>query len=137
MMNKRIKSIISAVLLIVLFSLVMTSAGCSGVTNYSTPMTLNLLTSISSGNYANFSKDFDEALKKELTEAGFPDLVSQIKNQFGTYKENTLKFKGFNLVNGVNTVDYTADFTSKSAVSVQVIFTKVNNQMKISGLWFK
>jgi hypothetical protein len=100
-------------------------------------MTLNLLSSITAENYSNFSKDFDEALKQQLPEANFPDLVSQIKDKFGTYKDNTLKFKGFNLVNGVNTVDYTADFSNKNGVSVQVVFTKVNDQMKISGLWFK
>ncbi|MHB1274581.1 MAG: DUF3887 domain-containing protein [Candidatus Humimicrobiaceae bacterium] len=137
MMNKKLKLIFSIVLLLVLFSFVISSAGCSKVTSYSTPMTLNLLNSISSENYANFSKDFDEALKQELSETNFPDLVLQMKDNFGTYKENSLKFKGFNYVNGVNTVDYTADFTNKSGVSVQVIFTKVNDQMKISGLWFK
>jgi hypothetical protein len=123
--------------MIVLCLIVVTSSGCSNVTKYSTPMTLNLINSIYAENYASFSKDFDEALKKELSEANFPDLVSQMKDNFGTYKENTLKFKGFNLVNGVNTVDYTADFSAKSGVSVQVIFMKVDNQIKITGLWFK
>ncbi|MHB1253227.1 MAG: hypothetical protein ACYCZ1_03585, partial [Candidatus Humimicrobiaceae bacterium] len=113
MMNKKLKLIFSIVLLLVLFSFVISSAGCSKVTSYSTPMTLNLLNSISSENYANFSKDFDEALKQELSETNFPDLVLQMKDNFGTYKENSLKFKGFNYVNGVNTVDYTADFTNK------------------------
>jgi hypothetical protein len=136
-MNKKIKPIILLVLLFVIFSIVLSSTGCSKVTSYSTPMTLNLLNSISKENYASFSKDFDEALKKELSEANFPELILQMKDNFGTYKENSLKFKGFNYVNGVNTVDYTADFTSKSGVSVQVVFTKVNDQMKISGLWFK
>jgi hypothetical protein len=136
-MNKKVKLAVSIILLLMLFSFVISSAGCSKVTSYSTPMTLNLLNSISAENYASFSKDFDEALKQELSEATFPDLISQMKANFGTYKEETLKFKGFNYVNGVNTVDYTADFTNKSGVSVQVIFTKVNDQMKISGLWFK
>ena len=135
-MNKKIKLIISVALLLVIFSFVITSTGCSKVTSYSTPMTLNLINSITAENYANFSKDFNEALKQELPEANFPDLVSQIKEKFGTYKENSLKFTGFNYVNGVNTVDYTADFSNKSGVSVQVIFTKVNDQMKVSGLWF-
>jgi hypothetical protein len=136
-MNKKIKLVGSIVLLFVFLSLVISSTGCSKVTSYSTPMTLNLLNSITEENYASFSKDFDEVLKQELSETNFPDLLSQMKDNFGTYKEDSLKFKGFNYVNGVNTVDYTADFTNKSGVSVQVIFTKVNDQMKISGLWFK
>ena len=135
-MNKKIKLIVSIALLLLLFSFVISSSGCSKVTSYSTPMTLNLLNSISEENYANFSKDFDEALKQELPEATFPDLLVQMKDNFGTYKQDTLKFKGFNYENGVNTVNYTADFTNKSGVNVQVIFTKVNELMKISGLWF-
>lgn len=103
LMNKKIKLIISLVLLLVLFSFAISSTGCSKVTSYSTPMTLNLLNSITAVNYANFSKDFNEALKQELPEASFPALVSQIKEKFGTYKENSLKFTGFNYVNGVNT----------------------------------
>ena len=133
-MNKKNK-IIFCFVLFVLFSMIITSAGCSKVTSYSTPMTLNLLNSISTENYSNFSKDFDEALKQELPETTFPDLVLQIKDNFGAYKENTLKFKGFNYENGVNTVDYTADFTNKSGVNVQVVFIKVSDQIKISGLW--
>jgi len=136
-MNKKIKLVILVISMLLLFSFLISAAGCSKVTSYSTPMTLNLLNSLSAENYANFSKDFDEALKQELSEANFPDLVSQVKEKFGTYKENSLKFTGFNYVNGVNTVDYTADFSNKSGVNVQVVFTKVNGQMKISGLWFK
>jgi len=136
-MNKRIKPFVTLLILFAIFAFVLSSTGCSKVTSYSTPMTINILNSISSENYADFSKDFDEALKKELSEEAFPDLVLQIKDGFGFYTENSLKFKGFDYVNGVNTVDYTADFTKKSGVSVQVIFTKVNNEMKISGLWFQ
>jgi hypothetical protein len=136
-MNKKIKFVIPAILLFALFSFLISATGCSKVTSYSTPMTLNLLNSINSGNYEDFSKDFDEALKQAIPKESFPDLVSQLKGKYGTYKENSLKFKGFNYVNGVNTVDYTADFTNVNSVAVQVVFTKINEQMKISGLWFK
>jgi hypothetical protein len=134
--RKKIKLIISLALLLVIFSFAISSTGCSKVTSYSTPITLNIINSISAENYASFSKDFDEDLKQVLSEENFPDLLLQMKDNFGTYKENSLKFTGFNYVNGVNTVDYTADFSNKSGVSVQVIFIKVNDQMKVSGLWF-
>ena len=136
-MNKKTRLVISFVLLLAIFSFVLSSTGCSKVTSYSTPMTLNLINSIGAENYAGFSKDFSEALKQELPEETFPDLILQMKDQFGSYTENSLKFTGFNMVNGVNTVDHTADFTKKSGVNVQVIFIKVNDQMKISGLWFQ
>ena len=136
-MKKRIKIFSLIIALLIISSLIISMSGCASVTKYSTPMTQNILAAYNSEDYAGFSKDFDDALKKELTPDNFADFISQIKGTLGNYKEGTLKFVAFNMVNGVNTVSYTADFDNKTGQAVDVVFQKINDVTKVTGLWFK
>jgi hypothetical protein len=136
-MNKRIKIYLSIIAIFIISSLILSTTGCSAVTKYSTPMTQNILSSYNSEDYASFSKDFDDAMKKELTSDNFAAFIAQIKGTLGNYKDGTLKFVSFNMVNGVNTVSYTADFDNKTGQAVDVVFQKINNVNKVTGLWFR
>ena len=51
-------------------------AGCGKVAQFSDPVTENILISMNKADYAGFSKDFDETMKAELTEATFPDFLA-------------------------------------------------------------
>jgi Protein of unknown function (DUF3887) len=136
-MKKRIKIFSLMIALLIIFSLIISTSGCASVTKYSTPMTQNILTAYNSEDYSNFSKDFDDAMKKELTSDNFAAFISKIKDALGNYKDGTLKFVSFNMVNGVNTVSYTADFDKKSGQAVDVVFQKINDVTKVTGLWFR
>ncbi|MHB1376559.1 MAG: DUF3887 domain-containing protein [Candidatus Humimicrobiaceae bacterium] len=136
-MKKRIKIFSLMIALLIIFSLIISTSGCASVTKYSTPITQNILTAYNSENYAGFSKDFDDAMKKELTSDNFAAFISHIKGTLGNYKDGTLKFVSFNMVNGVNTVSYTADFDNKSGQAVDVVFQKINDVTKVTGLWFR
>ena len=112
-------------------------AGCGKVAQFSDPITENILISMNKADYAGFSKDFDETMKAELTEATFPDFLAQINGVIGNYKEGSKKIVGVNIENDLTTATYTADFEKAEDSSVEVTFKKINDQMKVVGLWFK
>jgi hypothetical protein len=107
------------------------------VAQFSDPITENILISMNKADYAGFSKDFDETMKAELTEAAFPDFLAQINGVIGNYKEGSKKIVGVNIVNELTTATYTANYESAEGVSVEVTFKKINEQMKVVGLWLK
>ncbi|MCL5071089.1 MAG: DUF3887 domain-containing protein [Actinobacteria bacterium] len=111
--------------------------GCGKVAQFSDPITENILISMNKADYAGFSKDFDETMKAELTEAAFPDLLAQVNGVIGNYKEGSKKIVGVSIKNDLTTATYTADFEKAEDVSVEVTFKKINDQMKVVGLWFK
>ena len=111
--------------------------GCGKVAQFSDPITENILISINKADYAGFSKDFDETMKAELTEATFPDFLAQINGVIGNYKEGSKKIVGVIIENDLTTATYTADFEKAEDSSVEVTFKKINDQMKVVGLWFK
>ena len=112
-------------------------AGCGKVAQFSDPITENILISMNKADYAGFSKDFDETMKAELTEATFPDFLAQINGVIGNYKEGSKKIVGVSIENDLTTATYTADFEKAEDSSVEVTFKKINDQMKVVGLWFK
>jgi hypothetical protein len=111
--------------------------GCGKVAQFSDPITENILISMNKADYAGFSKDFDETMKAELTEAAFPDFLAQINGVIGNYKEGSKKIVGVNIENELTTATYTANYESAEGVSVEVTFKKINEQMKVVGLWLK
>ena len=133
---KHIRILLILILLGILLTIPVLS-GCSTVREYSDPMTENILTALNNEDYSNFSKDFDDSMKQEITEENFGDFIAAVDEQFGDYKAGSKKFLGFNYSNGVNTVEYNAEFTKAGEIKVQVIIKKINDQMKVIGLWFK
>jgi major membrane immunogen (membrane-anchored lipoprotein) len=111
--------------------------GCGKVAQFSDPITENILISMNKADYAGFSKDFDETMKAELTEAAFPDFLAQINGVIGNYKEGSKKIVGVNIENELTTATYTANYENAEGVSVEVTFKKINDQMKVVGLWLK
>ena len=111
--------------------------GCGKVAQFSDPITENILISMNKADYAGFSKDFDDSMKAELTEAAFPDFLAQINGVIGNYKEGSKKIVEVSIKNDLTTATYTADFEKAEDISVEVTFKKINDQMKVIGLWLK
>ncbi len=132
--NMKSKIILIALLVITLAIFpVLTS--CGKVKEFADPITENILSGINQRDYSVFAKDFDERLKAELPEENWDSLLAAIDEQFGTYKEGSLKTKGFNTTNNVTTVNYTAEFSGKSSVNVDVTFEKTDNSHLVIGFW--
>ena len=136
MKRNKLLIILALTVAIILISLP-TFTGCGKVAQFSDPITENILISMNKADYAGFSKDFDETMKAELTEAAFPDFLAQINGVIGNYKEGSKKIVGVNIENDLTTATYTADFEKAEDVSVEVTFKKINDQMKVVGLWLK
>ena len=111
--------------------------GCGKVAAYSDPITENILIAMNNGDYASFSKDFDETMKKELSEAAFPDFVAAVNGSIGNYIQESKKIIGVNSTNGLTTATYEADFEGMEGVTVDVTFKKIDNKMTVVGLWLK
>ncbi len=62
-------------------------AGCGKAAEYADPITENILTAINNGDYASFSKDFNEIMKNELPEASFPDFLSAVNGTVSNYRQ--------------------------------------------------
>jgi major membrane immunogen (membrane-anchored lipoprotein) len=124
------------VLTVMLISVPLLS-GCGKVAQFSDPVTENILVSMNNSDYAGFSRDFDDTMKTELTEANFPDLLAQVTGAVGNYKAGSKKIVGVNINNDLTTATYTADFENAEDVSVEVTFKEIDGAMKVVGLWFK
>ena len=135
---KKIKLLLILALTVAMILIALpTFTGAVKLQQFSDPITENILLSMNKADYAGFSKDFDETMKAELNEASFPDLLAQINGAIGNYKEGSKKIVGVSIKNDLTTATYTADFEKAEDVSVEVTFKKINDQMKVVGLWFK
>ena len=131
------KSLIAMLIVILAAFMVVGVAGCSKVSAVTTPITENILAGINTRDYAVFSKDFDDRLKEELSADNFDELLAAVDEGYGTFKEGTLKFQGFNIENDITTANYIADFTKKAGVAVQTVIQKTGNTTLVVGFWIK
>ncbi|MCL4418212.1 MAG: DUF3887 domain-containing protein [Actinobacteria bacterium] len=136
MKKNKLFTILALTVAIILISLP-ASTGCGKVAQFSDPITENILISMNKADYAGFSKDFDETMKAELNEAAFPDFLAQVNGVVGNYKEGSKKIVGVSIENDLTTATYTADFEKAENSNIEVVFKKINGQMKVVGLWFK
>lgn len=124
-------------LLVLAITILPIMAGCGKVKDFADPISENILTGINQRDYSVFAKDFDERLKAELPEENWESLLAAVDEQFGTYKEGSLKMTGFNTTNNVTTVNYTAEFSKKTAASVEVTLEKTDNRHLVIGFWLE
>ena len=130
-------------LLLVLISIVLFAAsGCSvgqdeDIIKFTDSAAENYLTATNNEDYAKFSMDLDEEMKKALPEDKFLEFTSQIKGIIGDYVPGSKKFVKTKKEGGFTSVIYNAEYTEEPAgVEVKIVISKVNNEMKISGSWF-
>ncbi len=101
---------------------------------YSEPMTDNLLAGMNEANYARFALNFDEQMKKAITEKAFQDMLSSIGGKLGAYQTREVA-----LVEDTGAymrVTYSAKFANEDGVTVRVVFNDGTPDHLISGLWF-
>ena len=135
MRSKRL--LLSTIIMVVLLIAVPLFTGCGQVAKYSDPITENILISMNRSDYAGFSRDFDETMKRELPEDTFPAFVDQVNGQIGNYIADSKRMTGVNVSNGLTTATYEADFTAVEDITVEVVYQEIDGKMKVVGLWFK
>jgi len=95
----------------------------------------NILQAFNTGDYAAYSKHFDEAMKKAMPEATFQDTAALIKRTIGDYISK--EFDRTETDNIYTAVIYRAKFNEEpGVVTVKVVFLETDDNVLVSGLWF-
>ncbi len=132
----KIKLISIITILVLVLAAIPVFAGCGKVAAYADPATENILIAMNNEDYANFSKDFSDIMKSELSEDVFADFLAAINDQVGDYIPDSKNLTGFNIENGLTTATYEINFESMEDVALEVVFQKIDNKMMVVGLWF-
>ena len=133
---------VSAILVVltIIMATVLLFAGCRKMaedTQFVDDAAENILISINNKDYASFSKDFEDTMKAELTEAAFPDFAFAINGSNGNYKAGSKKLTSVNVREDEDLISasYLADFDNFEDVSFEVTFKEMGNEKKVVGLW--
>jgi hypothetical protein len=100
---------------------------------YSEPLGDNLLAGFNAGDYAQFSRDFDDAMLKAIPASGLESTRTQVVGKIGQYvsrEVTSVTPQGTYLV-----VIYNAKFEQEDNVTVTITYGSAEPH-KISGLWF-
>jgi hypothetical protein len=132
-------SLILAVILTVLLAgcgsqeTTLTGAERDAVLAFSEAKTENLLAGMQAGDYAMFSRDFDQAMLDAIDAEAFVSLKNDRDAKLGGYVSRTVN----RVVQSGDfyAVIYDAVFEKDGAVTLRVVF-RVADPHEVSGLWF-
>ncbi len=100
------------------------------------PILDNLLGGLNKGNYAQYSKDFDDALREALPEKKFLQVRQDIIERWGKYQsKNYLGFlnqQNYTVMLWKGTFDGT-----KNDVLIRLVLAKRQDKVVVAGLWFQ
>ena len=134
MLQKKLFFIFSAALFIVL---VIFAMGCAKAADYKDGMTENILLAINEEDFEKLTKDFDDALKEDVTADMFPYLLAEVTGKVGYYIEDSKELIKVHTENEVTTAIYLAEFESVQDIEVIVVFQEINRKKKVVGLFIK
>ena len=107
------------------------------IKNIADPITENYFVSINNEDYDKFSKDFDDGMKKAVAKDNFTQFILPIKNGLGNYIPNSIKLVTIANEQGFTAAYYDANFSKKVNIKIKMVFSKINDEYKISGQWFQ
>jgi hypothetical protein len=102
------------------------------ITQTVNPIAENILTGIETNNYALFQNDFDETMKKALTEDAFAKIVKQYGTN-GTH--DSIELLNIEDQGTYYSVNYGVNYPDTKVI-MSVVVSKANPDL-VSGLWFK
>jgi hypothetical protein len=96
------------------------------------PIADNLMISLDKQNYQGFTRDFDDAMQKAITQEAFTEIRKLIWGQYGNYEAMT--YQRAVDQQGYIGVFYTLSF-EKGNITLNLVLTP-QSPYKLSGLWF-
>jgi major membrane immunogen (membrane-anchored lipoprotein) len=102
---------------------------------YSEAKTENMMAGMKSGDYAAFSKDFDQAMLDAMSQEAFGKLKQDYDGKLGAYVSRKVNRVMQSQSGKFVAVVYDAVFEKDDAVSMRVVF-RADDPHQISGLWF-
>ncbi len=103
------------------------------VLNYAEPIADHILNGIEAKDYALFSQDFTETMKKGIDETSFTQLCDLLSSKVGIYQSR--KVSSVRDVNGTMLVIYTAVYTNAKQVVINLSISPDEPHL-VSGLYF-
>jgi hypothetical protein len=106
------------------------------VKNVAEPMLANLLAGFNEGDYAKYSRDFDETLKEAISEKRFQKVRGDILKNLGKYKSRN--YLGYLQKNRTTLVLWKGKFAgSEDDVLIKLVASKRGDKNVVVGLWFQ
>lgn len=132
-----------AIMLVVLVSLAAGTALAVPVGNQNDqvlavadPMVDNLLTGFNQGNYAQYSRDFDDTLREAIPEKKFQQVRADILKKLGKFKEK--KYLGFLNQQAHTIVLWKGAFSgTPDDVLIKLVLSRRQGKVQVVGLWFQ
>jgi hypothetical protein len=106
--------------------------------SYSGEITENLLISLNEQNFSKFSQDFDDGMKKAITQESFEtQFINNIRGKIGDYVPNSKRFYSSSKQAQYTTVVYAAIYTEEpGSVLIQISFQQIEGRPFISGIYY-
>jgi hypothetical protein len=100
------------------------------------PILDNLLAGFNQGNYAQYSKDFDDTLREAIPEKKFQQVREDILKKLGVFKSK--KYLGFLNQQAYTVVLFKGAFAgTRDDVLIKLVLSKRQNKVVVTGLWFQ
>lgn len=97
------------------------------------PLADNIFSAINNGNYSQFSRDFDEVMKKALDEKAFNEMIQVFIPKIGLYQSRTIE--KVELVDTIYVITYRAKFEKEDPVYVRLSLRQ-GAKLQVAGLYF-
>jgi len=128
-------------LLVALMLVLVMFAGCGlkeseikAIRGYADPIAQNLLQGLKAGDYAKFSIDFDDEMKKAIDEKEFKKLKELFKTKIGDYVSK--EYLSINKSGKYIAVFYTGKFTEEpQGVVIRVVFEQNDGKNLVAGFF--
>ena len=100
------------------------------------PILNNLLAGFNEGNYAQYSKDFDDAMREAIPEEKFQQVRKDLIEKLGKYKSK--KYLGFLNQQAYTIVLWKGDFdATPENILIKLVLSKRQDKVVVAGLWFQ
>jgi len=105
------------------------------VLTFSEAKTDNLMTGMNAGDYAAFSKNFDQAMLDAMPQTAFEKFKQEYDGKLGAYVSRQVNTVNKSGSGKFVAVVYDTVFEKDDAVTLRVVF-RADDPHEISGLWF-
>ena len=100
------------------------------------PILGNLLAGFNQGNYAQYSRDFDDAMREAIPEKKFEQVRGDLVEKLGKYKSK--KYLGFLNQQTYTIVLWKAAFDgTQNDILIKLVLAKRQDKVVVAGLWFQ
>jgi len=100
------------------------------------PIIDSILDGMKTGDYAKFSKDFDDTMKEALTKEKFASTNQQLRSQMGNYKSR--EYIGFLNKGKMTIVMWKGKFDgTEDDILIKLVLSKRGDKNYVTGLWFQ